>query len=79
MSVPCEELERQLREANWATGAWRSIAQQNDARVGVLEALLCELIDIEGPQPGHIEWYRRVQAALRRESSPATQEGEHGN
>jgi hypothetical protein len=29
-----------------------------------LYALLAELIDIEGPQPGHVMWYRKVQAAL---------------
>lgn len=29
-----------------------------------LLALLKELIDIEGPQPGHIEWARKVQAAI---------------
>lgn len=27
-------------------------------------ALLKELIDIEGPQPGHIEWARKVQAVI---------------
>jgi hypothetical protein len=35
-----------------------------EARVHELEALLHELIDIEGPQPGHINWYRKVQGAL---------------
>jgi hypothetical protein len=33
-------------------------------RIERLEALLRELIDIEGPQPGHVEWYREVKAAL---------------
>jgi hypothetical protein len=29
-----------------------------------LEALLLELIDIEGPQPGHVMWYEKVTRAL---------------
>ena len=29
-----------------------------------LLALLKELVDIEGPQPGHVEWFGRVQAAI---------------
>lgn len=29
-----------------------------------LLALLEELIDIEGPQPGHVMWARKVQAAI---------------
>lgn len=29
-----------------------------------LIALLTELIDIEGPQPGHVMWFRKVRAAL---------------
>jgi len=29
-----------------------------------LLALLEELVDIEGPQPGHVEWYGRVVAAI---------------
>lgn len=29
-----------------------------------LLALLTELIDIEGPQPGHIEWANKVKAAI---------------
>lgn len=29
-----------------------------------LVALLRELIDIEGPQPGHVMWARKVQDAL---------------
>lgn len=39
-----------------------------DARLAAaapeLLALLVELADIEGPQPGHVEWYRKVQAAI---------------
>jgi hypothetical protein len=31
-----------------------------------LLALLEELIDIEGPQPGHIEWANKVKAAIRK-------------
>lgn len=27
-------------------------------------ALLAELIDIEGPQPGHIEWANKVKAVI---------------
>jgi len=33
-------------------------------QVDALRALLTELIDIEGPQPGHVMWFRKVQAAL---------------
>lgn len=29
-----------------------------------LLGLLKELIDIEGPQPGHVEWARKVYAAI---------------
>jgi hypothetical protein len=29
-----------------------------------LLALMTELIDIEGPQPGHIEWANKVKAAI---------------
>ena len=29
-----------------------------------LHYLLRELTDIEGPQPGHVDWYRKVQAVL---------------
>jgi hypothetical protein len=34
------------------------------ARITELEKLLQELIDIEGPQPGHIMWATKVKAAL---------------
>lgn len=58
--------------------AWRMNNQRREiarlsaaqARIAELEALLTELIDIEGPQPGHIEWYRKVLAALNREGEP---------
>ncbi len=39
-------------------------------RIRKLESLLRELTDIEGPQPGHVMWYRKVQEALR--SAPET-------
>lgn len=29
-----------------------------------LFALLKELVDIEGPQPGNVEWFHKVQAAI---------------
>ena len=35
-----------------------------ELRVRNLEALLTELIDIEGPQPGHVMWAKKVAAAL---------------
>lgn len=31
-----------------------------------LISFLRELIDIEGPQPGHVMWYRKVKAVLDR-------------
>ena len=43
-----------------------------DRRIRELEGLLTELIDIEGPQPGHVMWARKVEAALDRK-------GEHDN
>lgn len=39
-------------------------ADQAEARIHELEALLMELTDIEGPQPGHVKWYHKVQTAL---------------
>jgi hypothetical protein len=39
------------------------------ARVRELEQLLAELIDIEGPQPGHIMWANKVKAALAKRQS----------
>jgi hypothetical protein len=33
-------------------------------RIVELEALLRELIDIEGPLPGNVMWFRRVQQTL---------------
>ena len=35
-----------------------------------LLALLIELTDIEGPQPGHVGWYRKVQAAIAKTTAP---------
>ena len=34
-----------------------------------LLALLIELIDIEGPQPGHITWANKVKAAIAKAAS----------
>ena len=34
------------------------------ASLALLEAALRELIDIEGPQPGHVMWARKVAALL---------------
>ena len=51
------ELEQELTNANTD---WH---ESETARVHA-ERLLRELIDIEGPQPGHVEWYRRVRALL---------------
>ena len=34
------------------------------AAAPMMLTLLEELIDIEGPQPGHVEWYRKVRAAI---------------
>lgn len=48
---------RQLREA--ADEIERLQAESNG-----LAALLRELIDIEGPQPGHVMWFQKVSAAL---------------
>jgi hypothetical protein len=36
-----------------------------------LIALLAELINIEGPQPGHVAWYQKVRAALDKAGEPA--------
>ena len=44
-------------------------------RIAELVALLTELIDIEGPQPGHVEWFRRVQAAIANSSAQGTAKG----
>jgi hypothetical protein len=35
-----------------------------EARVAELEGLLRDLTAMEGPQPGNIDWYKRVLAAL---------------
>lgn len=42
------------------TESLETVRAERDA----LRALLLELIDIEGPQPGHVMWFRKVQAAL---------------
>lgn len=36
----------------------------SEDRSAQLEGLLRELIDIEGPQPGNVAWFHKVQAAL---------------
>lgn len=35
-----------------------------------LLALLRELIDIEGPQPGHVMWARKVQDVIAKATTP---------
>jgi hypothetical protein len=34
-------------------------------------ALLRELVDIEGPQPGHVEWCRKTLAAIQKATEGA--------
>lgn len=34
------------------------------AHAPAMRDLLIDLIDIEGPQPGHVYWYRKVKAVL---------------
>lgn len=41
-----------------------AVRDWRDIRINELEALLRELIDIEGPQPGHVTWARNVADAL---------------
>lgn len=47
------------------------IATQRDE----LLSLLRELIDIEGPQPGHVTWARKVQAAIASATGSAATSG----
>ena len=47
------------------------------AKCEKLEALLRELIDIEGPQPGHVMWYRKVCESLGIQSENASKD-DHG-
>ena len=42
-------------------GGWIDNLREENKR---LRDLLMELIDIESPQPGHVMWFRKVQAAL---------------
>lgn len=50
--------------------------REAEARNKQLEALLRELLDIEGPQPGHVMWYRKVCDAL---GIPSDASDEHGS
>lgn len=43
-----------------------------------LAALLKRLIDIEGPQPGDVEWFKDVQATLIRTGYATPNEMEQG-
>jgi hypothetical protein len=61
-----ERLMARLAECEIAAETGRRAIERN----AVLEALLHELIDIEGPQPGHVMWYRKVQHALRAADQP---------
>lgn len=57
----------------YARLGWKvEVAHPADVAAGLIQdrarlsALLEELLDIEGPQPGHVEWARKVQAELVR-------------
>ncbi len=61
------------------TGCWDDMSADETPRIADLQlmatapellSLLQELIDIEGPQPGHIEWARKVQAAIAKATQP---------
>ena len=55
-----ERLMARLAECEIAAETGRRAIERN----ALMETLLRELIDIEGPQPGHIMWARKVQTFL---------------
>lgn len=61
-----KSLQDELAEARATSEARSNII--NDAR---MLALLQELIDIEGPQPGHVGWYLNVQAVIAKATGAA--------
>jgi hypothetical protein len=46
--------------------AARRMAEHAAEELLALIGLLEELVAIEGPQPGHVDWYRKVQATLKK-------------
>jgi len=62
----CRGIPIEVLEANASGGLTYLVADQIDARVerSKLIALLRELVDIEGPQPGNSAWGDKVLAAL---------------
>ena len=60
----CNNQRREIAKLHGANKHCHEAMEKMAGRIVDLEGLLRELIDIEGPQPGHVMWFRKVQEAL---------------